>query len=181
MNVDSSVNVQRADGHVRSCPVSSLTLWVQQPGDAQLSLRHAESLLQILLVALAIHQAHVDQAGSVDSKNRKIWIRKNMRELETSHNSKRVPLLETSATRMFKIPPIFSRKPVSALSASNATSAPLTSVHKPAWLQQPSGELRSRATDPLISKRQPYIKADIHTRSSVSLMLSLSNSSDTKT
>lgn len=66
--MDSSVNVQRADDHVRSCPVSSLTLRVQQPGDAQLSLRHAERLLQILLVALAIHQTHVDQVGSAGAR-----------------------------------------------------------------------------------------------------------------
>lgn len=35
--------------------VSSLTFRIQQSGDTQLSLRHAEGLLQVLLVALSVH------------------------------------------------------------------------------------------------------------------------------
>lgn len=41
--------------------LTALTLRVQQPGDSQLSLGHAEGLLQVLLVALAVHLGHVDQ------------------------------------------------------------------------------------------------------------------------
>lgn len=40
-----------------------LTFWVQQPGDAQLSLCHAEGLLQILLVGLPVHLTHVNESG----------------------------------------------------------------------------------------------------------------------
>lgn len=43
--------------------ISCLTLGVQQSGDAQFSLRHAEGLLQILLVALSVHLVHVNQSG----------------------------------------------------------------------------------------------------------------------
>lgn len=39
--------------------MQTLTFGVQQPGDAQFSLCHAEGLLQILLVALPVHLAHV--------------------------------------------------------------------------------------------------------------------------
>lgn len=44
--------------------ISRLTLGVQQSGDAQFSLCHAEGLLQILLVALSVHLVHVNQSGS---------------------------------------------------------------------------------------------------------------------
>lgn len=43
--------------------MTALTLWVQQPGDAQFPLSHAEGLLQVLLVALSVHLCHVDQSG----------------------------------------------------------------------------------------------------------------------
>lgn len=45
--------------------MTSLTLWVQQSGDAQVSLCHAEGLLQILLVALSVHLTHVNQSWPV--------------------------------------------------------------------------------------------------------------------
>lgn len=46
--------------------MSSLTLGVQQSGDAQFSLCHAEGLLQILLVALSVHLTHVNQSRPAD-------------------------------------------------------------------------------------------------------------------
>ena len=48
----------------------SLTLGVQQSGDAQVSLCHAEGLLQILLVALSVHLAHVNQSGPAAGESR---------------------------------------------------------------------------------------------------------------
>lgn len=58
----------------------SLTLRVQQSGDAQVSLCHAEGLLQILLVALSVHLAHVDQSGPAARESRE-WKRLKMTPL----------------------------------------------------------------------------------------------------
>lgn len=58
----------------------SLTLRVQQSGDAQVSLCHAEGLLQILLVALSVHLAHVDQSGPAAGESRE-WKRLKMTPL----------------------------------------------------------------------------------------------------
>lgn len=44
-----------------------LTFGVQQSGDAQLSLCHAEGLLQVLLVGLSVHLTHIDQRGPAGS------------------------------------------------------------------------------------------------------------------
>lgn len=44
-----------------------LTFGVQQSGDTQLSLCHAEGLLQVLLVGLSVHLTHIDQRGSAGS------------------------------------------------------------------------------------------------------------------
>lgn len=50
-----------------------LTFRVQQSGDSQFSLCHAEGLLQILLVALSVHLAHVDESGPANRKrNRRV-------------------------------------------------------------------------------------------------------------
>lgn len=49
----------------------TLTLGVQQSGDAQLSLCQAEGLLQVLLVALSVHLIHVNQSGPADSKRQR--------------------------------------------------------------------------------------------------------------
>lgn len=49
----------------------TLTLGVQQSGDAQLSLGQAEGLLQVLVVALSVHLIHVNQGGPADSKRRR--------------------------------------------------------------------------------------------------------------
>lgn len=46
--------------------MAPLTFGVQQSGDAQVSLCHAEGLLQILLVALSVHLTHVNQSGPAD-------------------------------------------------------------------------------------------------------------------
>lgn len=133
--MDSSADVHGTTDHVGSRPGSSLTLRVQQPGDAQLSLRHAESLLQVLLVALAMHQTHVDQVGSVDAAGKhqkthmragnipvrclefqtllEVLFREDASVLEPENTvQKQTP----SATRMFQMPSRFSRMSVSALS-----------------------------------------------------------------
>lgn len=38
-----------------------LTFWIEQTGDAQLSLRHAECLFQVLQIRLSVHLTHVNQ------------------------------------------------------------------------------------------------------------------------
>lgn len=49
--------------------MTSLTLGVQQSGDAQFPLCHVEGLLQILLVALSVHLTHVNQSGPAVGEN----------------------------------------------------------------------------------------------------------------
>lgn len=49
--------------------MASLTLGVQQSGDAQFSLCHTEGLLQVLLVALSVHLTHVNQSGPAIEDN----------------------------------------------------------------------------------------------------------------
>ncbi len=54
---------------------SPLTLGVQQSGDAQLSLCHAEGLLQILLVALPVHLTNVNQSWPAGGNSqRERWV-----------------------------------------------------------------------------------------------------------
>ena len=51
---------------------SRLTLWVEQAGDPQLSLCHAEGLLQVLLAALPVHLAHVYQMGPGEGERQRV-------------------------------------------------------------------------------------------------------------
>ena len=52
-----------------------LTLWVQQPGDPQVSLGHGEGLFEVLLVGLAVHLVHVNQRRPADTAaHRDPWL-----------------------------------------------------------------------------------------------------------
>ena len=78
-----------------------LTLWVQQPGDPQVSLGHAEGLLEVLLVGLAVHLVHVNQRRPGDrAAHRDPWlVEVESLEIDSGLYSEVVELLK--ACRMF--------------------------------------------------------------------------------
>ena len=50
----------------------SVTFWVEQPSDTQVSLCHTEGLLQVLYMGLSVHLTHVNQSRPGDRAWRRL-------------------------------------------------------------------------------------------------------------